>query len=724
MILKELFASFGGLDEKKLSLKSGLNIVEGANESGKSTWCAFIRAMLYGIPTSERNSTGYIAEKNRFRPWGGAPMRGIMTLETAGGELTIERRGTAAAPFRELRILNSTGDEIAGFSADTLGEKLIGAGRETFERSAFIGTPALPSGGSELEISISTLVSSGDDGSSYSAAAARLREWKNRLYVNKSNGLIPKLDAEISALKSEILQKFEDSTLLAADLAAIRELETERVSLAAELSIHDAAAERERTRSAEEGFSTAHAERGAAEGELPPGNPSSAKLHELRAVLLSEAQRRSGTARESEQRSELLRLKTELENRLAALPPVYSSPEFEAETSKLRAEAGANGSNASKRLGFILLLAGLLLAIGAFFVLPSPLSYILGGILLTSGTASCLFLNLKIKAQAEKLQVILKSYGGESFADIERMTAEYLSQLEALERISAEISLTLTNSAESAEFLAAKADILEIFGEASPEEILSAIPAALAATTRFESALAAENTARAVLDALGFSVEIVEPAAQSLRFQTREESEAALTDCESRLSSLRRRAALTEGRLDGTDISALNSDLNRAEENRAESQTRLDALILAAELLDKANLKLRERFSPSLNAEASQIFAFLTGGRYDKATLSREFSASAGNGGSGGLLRILELSSGTADQLWLAIRLAICHALLPPDTPLILDDALLTADGDRLGRALEVLLDEAKTRQVILFTCHDRERRALARSETVNFIKI
>ena len=54
MIIKELDASFGKLKNKKLVLKDGLNVICAPNESGKSTWCAFIRAMLYGIDTSRR----------------------------------------------------------------------------------------------------------------------------------------------------------------------------------------------------------------------------------------------------------------------------------------------------------------------------------------------------------------------------------------------------------------------------------------------------------------------------------------------------------------------------------------------------------------------------------------------------------------------------------------------------------------------------------------------
>lgn len=63
------------------------------------------------------------------------------------------------------------------------------------------------------------------------------------------------------------------------------------------------------------------------------------------------------------------------------------------------------------------------------------------------------------------------------------------------------------------------------------------------------------------------------------------------------------------------------------------------------------------------------------------------------------------MSCGTADQMYLALRLAMCRMLLPEDAPLILDDALVNFDDDRCEAALEVLREEAEKRQVILFTC-------------------
>ena len=63
MKINKLTASFGKLENESLSFHQGLNVIYAPNESGKSTWCAFIRAMLYGVDSSERARAGYLPPK-------------------------------------------------------------------------------------------------------------------------------------------------------------------------------------------------------------------------------------------------------------------------------------------------------------------------------------------------------------------------------------------------------------------------------------------------------------------------------------------------------------------------------------------------------------------------------------------------------------------------------------------------------------------------------------
>ena len=125
--------------------------------------------------------------------------------------------------------------------------------------------------------------------------------------------------------------------------------------------------------------------------------------------------------------------------------------------------------------------------------------------------------------------------------------------------------------------------------------------------------------------------------------------------------------------------------------------------------LKRANTRLQERFSPELNRLAGQYLSRLTGQRYSSVTLNRELEGAAARAGDVLPRSALYLSRGTADQLYLAVRLAVCRLCLPEKPPLVLDDALAAFDDERLGLALGLLEELAKEQQVLLFTCQSRE---------------
>ena len=140
MMIKRLDATFGKLEGESLVLHEGLNVISSPNESGKSTWCAFIRAMLYGIDSSERQKAGFLPDKMRYAPWSGAPMQGSMEIEKEGRDITVVRTTkTASAPMREFSaVYTGTNVPVDGLTGANAGEALTGVSRDVFRRSAFI----------------------------------------------------------------------------------------------------------------------------------------------------------------------------------------------------------------------------------------------------------------------------------------------------------------------------------------------------------------------------------------------------------------------------------------------------------------------------------------------------------------------------------------------------------------------------------------------------------
>ncbi len=96
----------------------------------------------------------------------------------------------------------------------------------------------------------------------------------------------------------------------------------------------------------------------------------------------------------------------------------------------------------------------------------------------------------------------------------------------------------------------------------------------------------------------------------------------------------------------------------------------------------------------------------MTGGKYSRFDLEEGFLARCAEGEAYPLLSASQLSTGTADQLYLALRLALCELVLGEQKPpLILDDSLIMFDDERCEAALRLLKEIAQSRQVILFSC-------------------
>ena len=92
MKIHRMRATFGKLEHETLTLEPGLNVIQAPNEWGKSTWCAFLCAMLYGLDTRAKSTRGTLADKERYAPWSGSPMEGRLEVEWQGRDITIERR--------------------------------------------------------------------------------------------------------------------------------------------------------------------------------------------------------------------------------------------------------------------------------------------------------------------------------------------------------------------------------------------------------------------------------------------------------------------------------------------------------------------------------------------------------------------------------------------------------------------------------------------------------
>ena len=198
MKILSMTATFGCLNHSTLELRDGVNVLQLPNESGKSTWAAFIQAMFYGIDSSERAAKGRLPAKTKYLPWNGAPMEGTLVLEHQGRQIVLERTSVGSRPMAAFRAWDkTTGQELPDWTGETCGQLLLGVERDVYRRTAFLSGQELQvNPDADLSRRLAALAASGRQEDSFPAAMERLKAEKNRLRYHKT-GLIPEAEQQL-----------------------------------------------------------------------------------------------------------------------------------------------------------------------------------------------------------------------------------------------------------------------------------------------------------------------------------------------------------------------------------------------------------------------------------------------------------------------------------------------------------------------------------------------
>lgn len=634
MIIRHMQGTFGTLDGEQLRLDTGLNIIYAPNESGKSTWCAFLRAMLYGIDTSQRARAGFVPDKQKYAPWSGKPMAGELELEQGGKRITI-RRWTEApnAPLRGFSaVYTGTDIPVPGLTAADAGEQLTGVSAEVFARTAFIGQGGLVvTGTPELEKRISAIVTSGEEASSYTEADAQLRAWLRRRRSGQ-HGALPELEGRITTVEEQLHRLERNAQEQAACAAEIAQTDAELQTVTEQMN-----AARQRQRRA----------------ALSSMGEEKSNLRTLEQTL--EQARRDAAAK-----------RTALERTHFGVQTPDEAGET-AERDAQRAESLAGTAEHGGKPYFwiaALVLAALCAALG--YLVAQPLYYAAIALAVLAVVLLIVARSGKKRAQqaSAALGKLLRSYGAQ--------------------------------------------DADGIYYQA---EVHRAAYRACAAAMQAE-----QKAAAALEDAREHQCETHERLLQSLDFESGTGEAAALYQRKCALESVRTRLRTQQAQLTGAAIAigdpmALKSEHAQLLEQRDALERQYAAIALAIETLGRADSELQSRFSPQLAQKAADYMDYLTDGRYDELVLARDLSAKARSADDPTPRDTAYLSAGTADLLYLSVRLALCELTCPADDPcpLVLDDTLVNFDDARAKRARALFGEIAQHRQVILFTCHERD---------------
>lgn len=154
-------------------------------------------------------------------------------------------------------------------------------------------------------------------------------------------------------------------------------------------------------------------------------------------------------------------------------------------------------------------------------------------------------------------------------------------------------------------------------------------------------------------------------------------------------------------------------------------EKKLKGIEIATNYMEKAFKELQKSFGPVINKKVEDIFKDVTKGTYKDLRVSEDYNLVVKDTKSNKIMDASYLSSGTYDQIYLALRLGIIDIIFEDKkVPIILDESFTQYDDNRLKTMLDIIYKRVYKNQIILFTCQKREINILKDKEKVNIIEL
>lgn len=760
--------AFGGLKDLRLDLGDGLTVIYGDNEMGKTTVMAFIKMMFYGSGRASAQLSKNIRQK--YTPWDGAQMAGSIDFEHGGKRYRLEKEFRSSNSTDKATLCDLDIGTRQAVASD-VGNTFFGISLSAFERSVFIGQLGYPekdtAAEGEINSKLSNMALTGEESVSYEAVNGRLQkakltlmsksgkageydkslklmgEIKDRIDRSEAlNRVVGEKKTQITALENEIeyfgkkalslKEKIntEQDVRNAEKLAKLLELKNQLDSLNETLKLDGGALVDEmflrklqfcisKVQAAEDKITAKQNEAALLQKSIDAGlNPPSdatkenaAKAEENIATLTAEKQSLEGRISEAESNLD------ELEKQLPT------------------------AQRAKKKINLPLTLIGagvILIALLLIFVVSSTISAtgvgigviltVLGLVLRPNDPVPYQKLNEKItSAKNDIANLKLK---------ISTVTSELSSNEAKLEAINTALNSSAAVIEKQQELLAECKKELSVFSaekqceeeklfsefskyrtSQSFEEIISSLDE-IATKTAKQKELK-QQLGFILNDLNGISYEDAAKKLEALKYsnieltqdfgQLKTEYEQLLTHITDRKSQIAALTAEIRSAVSGAEEpEQLKKQLAELKEKTDSQKEFCLCLDIASAVLTESFGELRRSYGSVLEQKAGSIFEGLTDNKYSSMSISKSLDINVEKAGVFGSREIDYLSSGTADQAYLSMRLALAELMCQDGEalPLLLDDALTQYDDGRMKTALEFLKLYAQNTQVIMFTCH------------------
>lgn len=702
MRIYRMQATFGKLEHETLTLEPGLNVITAPNEWGKSTWCAFLAAMLYGLDTRAKSTKTALADKERYAPWSGKPMSGRIDLCWRSRDITIERTTKGRVPLGEFRAYETqTGVALPELTAANCGEMLLGVEQAVFRRAGFVRFSDLPLTQDEsLSHRLNALVTTGDDSGAAERLAEEIKSLKNRCRYN-STGLIPQTEAERDTLIKQLAEHealSEKSKKISARLEEIKswlsQLYNHQQALAYAAAQENAARAAEAKQARDEAKEELEKRQEACQG-LPGKEESEQRLRELRSL-------RDDWNAICQEEAELPDAPTapEMEGPFQGMTPEES-------LGMVKKDAKALLATRDLKLATLLIVMGLLGALGAvgLWFLKTGLFTLAAGVVAAIALVWGVW---ELVSQKMKAAALKKKYGSGNIKRWADPIWKYRDDMAAYKEALRDYEETKNNLEVRLMVMRKRKDTL-----CGQEEMNVLVDNAADAVSRWDALTAASAAATAAekhFEVLSAMVKPVDKPTMPDRLTHSEaDTSRLLTEIAQEQQRMQNRLGQYQGRMAMLgEPEDMKKQLSDKRARIASLEETYAALTMAQDTLNQATAELQRRYAPRITHRAQEHLSKLTGDKYNRIIMSEDFSLQTGTAQEDTLRQSLWRSDGTVDQLYLAMRLAVAEELTP-EAPLILDDALVRFDDERMKAAVELLKELGQSKQILLFTCQARE---------------
>ena len=690
--------AYGNIENKDINLEEGINIIHGANESGKSTLLNYIISIFYGI---SRNKDGKVlSDYEKYKPWNSNEFSGRISYKLENGEkYEIFRDFNKKNP----KIYNDKLEDISDrFETDKKDGSKFFIEQMGIDKQMYLSTVVSTQEEVRLDEKnqnmliqkIANLAGTGEDNVSYKKALIKLQEKiRDEIGTNKtSQKPINIIEKEIVEINNKIVEtekyrnrKYEIDAEKEQILSELKKLEQQKQILQ---ELQNSMKSEEETKN---------------RLEIREKNRKDniAKINELT------NQKNTINAESERVQSAKNHLQDIIKGHKENIEKLNS------EIEKIANEKEETQEKEKPSISFIVITVVLAIALICSIILIK--NYIVSGILGVAIIANIVFyvinknkqkvnkakLREKINQEKQYKREKLENQKQQIIANVNTTEKELEKQEEEEKQVNSELSM-----------LKGQIILLEKNNEKITEEIEQDNKAIKEESNKNKQQIIEKYKDKNINDLLYIN-----------DYQNYiSKIEETINNNRIRIKGLEIEYNTIVPQLD--EMVVLEEKLEADKEKLAELREKESIINIAIENLMDAYEEMKTTVTPKFTKNLSESIKKISSDKYDKVTINDENGMIIENN-RGEYIEAIKLSTGTIDQLYLALRLSMIDELSKENLPIILDESFAYSDDNRLKNMLQYLSSELNNHQTIIFTCTDREQKMLeAMNITYNIVEL